>query len=163
MARLSSRNGAARATVSAARRWRSLIVLALASLAVATVLSACGGGGDDGSPPFVIDISVDGQLNSRTPLNPGDTVNLMIYAGQSVVLDAGESVLWTLYAGGTVVPDGALVHYGGVDIQATTLSNSAIGITTYAAGTLPASVPITLIATSTHDSAEIGVDVLITN
>jgi len=164
MGRFKNEEDGARGSVRAAtRRWWRLIMLAMASLAAATLLSSCGGGGDDHSSRFLIDISINGTLVSQTQMNPGDTVSVVVYAGESVVLEAGESVVWTMYAGSTPVPNDALVHYGGVDVQATTLSSSAVGITTFAPALLAAPVPITLIATSTYDSAEVGVDLSITN
>ena len=89
---------------------------------------------------------------------------MAIHAGESLVLDAGEPVIWTLYVSGGAVPEGALVHYAGLDIKATTLSQSAVAVDTFATSPLFAAVPITLVATSTVDSAQVAtVDVLITN
>lgn len=137
----------------------------VASFAAAFALSACGGGGDSGSfVGFNIGVVVGGTFVSDTPVAPGGFLNVAVHAGQSLQLDAGEPVVWTMFVGGTSVTGGAHVFYAGVDIVATTLSSSAVVVDTFAASPLQAAVPITLVATSTRDSAQVAtVDVLITN
>jgi hypothetical protein len=69
-----------------------------------------------------------------------------------------------MYVGGSAFSGGARIYYAGADITATTLSQSRIAVDTYAAYRLPASIPITLVATSTYDSAQVAtVNLLITN
>ena len=81
-----------------------------------------------------------------------------------MTLDAGESAVWTLYVRGVAFGGGAQVYYAGANITATTLSRSSVAVDTYAAYLLPASIPITLVATSTYDSAQVAtVNLLITN
>ena len=139
--------------------------MAVASSAAAILLTACGGGGyNDSAGTFVIGVTVGGTFINDTPVAPGGSINLAIYAGQSVTLDAGEPAVWTMYVGGSAISGGALVHYAGVDITATTLSRSAVAVDTYADFRLQASVPVTLVATSTYDSAQVAtVNLLITN
>jgi hypothetical protein len=56
------------------------------------------------------------------------------------------------------------VYYGGANITATTLSRSNVAVDTYAPYLLRSSVPVTLVATSTYDSAQVAtVNLLITN
>ncbi len=66
--------------------------VAVASIAAAVVLSACGGGGyADSSGNFNIGVTVAGQFVSDTPVAPGGSLDLAVRAGQSVRLDAGEA------------------------------------------------------------------------
>jgi hypothetical protein len=136
-----------------------------ASLTAALLLSACGGGVDARLPVnFNIGVTVGGQFVSATPVAPGGSLDLAIHAGQSVSVDAGEPVVWTLLLGGSAVTGAAQVYYAGASITASTLNPSAVVVDSYAAYPLPASVPITLIATSTYDSVQVAtVNLLITN
>ena len=142
-------------------RW---LVLTTA-FASAGFLSACGGGAYvDSTGNFNIGVTVAGQYVNTTPVISGGSLNLAVQAGQSVSLDAGEPAIWTLYVGGSGVSGGAQVYYAGATITATTLSRSSVAVDTYAAFQLPASIPVTLVATSTYDSAQVAtVNLLITN
>jgi hypothetical protein len=142
-------------------RWIALTIVC----AAAAALSACGGGAYiDSAGSFDIGVTVAGQFVGDTPVAAGGALDLAVRAGQSVTFDAGESAIWTLYVGGTAVSGGAQVHYAGADITATTLSHSSIAVDTYAAYALPAPISITLVATSTYDSAQVAtVHLLITN
>ncbi len=135
-----------------------------ASLAALLSLAACGGGGSD-SASFEIGVLIAGQPFGGTRIGPGSSPTISIRAGQSIELDASESVYWTLYVGGSAVSgSGATVYYAGAEITQTALSYSRIVLDTYAANRLFAPVPITLVATSTYDSAQVAtVNVLITN
>ncbi len=135
-----------------------------ASLAVLLSLAACGGGGSD-SGSFEIGVLIAGQPVGGMQIGPGSSPTISIRAGQSIELDASESVYWTLYVGGSAVSgSGATVYYAGAEITQTALSSSRIALDTYAANRLYAPVPITLVATSTYDSAQVAtVNVLITN
>lgn len=141
---------------------RSAIVVA--SLAALMSLSACGGGGD-GGVSFDVGIVVAGQPVSGVAVQPGGVQSITISAGQSIELDASEPVVWTMLVGGSAVTgDNASVYYQGVTITETALSPSRIALDTSAAFFLSAPVPITLIATSTFDSAQVAtVNVWITN
>lgn len=144
---------------------RRVKVLA-ASLASALVLSACGGGGDErASGDFTVGVVVGGQYLGATPVAPGGSVRVVVRAGQSLRVDAGEPVVWTLFIGGSAAnADGVQVRYAGADIAATVLSSSTIQVDTYAAFFLANSVPFTLVATSTYDSAQVvTANVLLTN
>jgi hypothetical protein len=133
------------------------------SRAPADCRSACICGGDS-SGNVAIGVTIGGHPFAESPIVSGGELSVAIHAGESLVLDAGEPVVWTLYVGGGAVPEGALVNYAGVDIRATTLSQSAVAVDTFATSPLFASVPITLVATSTVDSAQVAtVDVSITN
>jgi hypothetical protein len=142
-------------------RWFALV----AACTAAWSLGACGGGGYvDSAGNFNIGVTVAGQFVSDTPVAAGGSLDLAIHAGQSVTLDAGEPAVWTMYVGGSAVSGGAQVYYAGANITATTLSRSSVAVDTYAAYLLPASIPITLVATSTYDSAQVAtVNLLITN
>jgi hypothetical protein len=137
---------------------------AIAALAVALSLSACGGGGTD-AVAFDIGVVVGGQPLSGVAVGPGGSQNIAITAGQSIELDASEPVVWTLEVGGsTVAGSGTTVSYAGATITETVVSDSRIVVDTAAADPLPAPVPVTFIATSTLDSALVAtVNVLITN
>ncbi len=142
-------------------RWIALV----AACAAAWSLSACGGGGYvDSAGNFNIGVTIAGQFVSYTPVASGGSLNLAVHAGQSVTLDAGEPAVWTMYVGGAAVSGGAQVYYAGANITATTLSRSSVAVDTFAVFRLPASIPITLVATSTYDSAQVAtVNLLITN
>ncbi len=133
-----------------------------AALALALSLSACGGGGDSGT--FDVTVVVAGQPNGGT-YGPGSSPTVYVRAGQTIELDASESVDWTLYVGDTAVSgSGTTVHYAGADVTLTAESSSRIAVDTYAAYPLYDSIPMTLVATSTFDSAIVStVNVLITN
>ncbi len=144
-----------------ARRWIGVV----ATCAAVWSLAACGGGGyADSQGNFNIGVSVGGQFVSDTPVSSGGSLDLDVRAGESVVLDAGEPAIWTLYVGGTAVSGGARVFYAGAEITATTLSDSRVAVDTFAAFLLPAPIEVTLVATSTFDSAQVAtVYLLITN
>ena len=137
------------------------------SFVVVFLLSACGGGGGGGDQAvksFNIEVTVGGQLLSNTPVNPGGSLNLAIHAGQSLVLASGEPAVWTLFVGGNAISTGVQVYYAGANITASTLNLEAVAVDTYAAYPLQASIPITLIATSSYDSVNVAtVNLLITN
>ena len=132
-------------------------------LALTLTLAACGGGGSD-SATFDVAVVIAGQPTGAT-YGPGSSPTVYVRAGQSIELDASESVDWTLYVAGTAVSgSGTTVHYAGVDVTLTAESSSRIAVDTYAAFPLSGSIPITLVATSTFDSAVVStVNVLITN
>lgn len=143
----------------------STLRMALVSLTAALLLGACGGGGDARLPGnFNIGVTVGGLTTSNTPVPPGGSINIAIRAGESVSLDAGEPAVWSLFVGGSAVSGSAQVYYAGANITATTLNPSAVLLNTYAPYPLQAAIPITLVATSTYDSAQVAtVNVLITN
>jgi hypothetical protein len=144
---------------------RHRLRMAVASLTAALMLSACGGGADISIPAdFNIGVTVGGQFVGQTPVAPGGSLDLAIRVGQSLILDAGEPVVWTLLVGGSAVSGGARVFFAGADIIATPLNRSTVAVDTSAAFPLRASIPITLVATSTFDSVQVAtVNLLITN
>ena len=136
---------------------------AMSLLAISLALSACGGGGSD-SGTFDVTVVIAGRPTGGT-YGPGSSPTVYLRAGQTIELDASESVDWTLYVAGTAVSgSGTTVHYAGADVTLTAQSSSRIAVDTYAAFPLIGSIPITLVATSTFDSALVStVNVLITN
>ena len=136
---------------------------AVSLLALVLTLSACGGGGSD-SGAFDVTVAIAGQPTGGT-YGPGSSPTVYVRAGETIELDASESVYWTLYVAGTAVSGtGTTVHYAGADVTLTAESSSRIAVDTYAAYPLASSIPITLVATSTFDSATVAtVNVLITN
>lgn len=145
-------------------RFRRLRI-AFGALAAALVLSACGGGGDVGPAGNLnIGVTVGGVFVDNTPVAPGGSINVVVRAGQSLSLDAGEPVVWTVYVGGTSVTGGSQVFYAGVDLLVTTVSPTTVLLDTFAAFLLPSPVAVTLVATSTFDSVQVAtVNLLITN
>jgi len=139
--------------------------MAVAALTAALALSACGGGGYvDSAGNFSIGVTLDGRFVSDSPVVSGGSLDLAIRAGQSVIFDAREAVVWTMFVGGSAISGGAQVRYAGVDILVTTLNPSTVAVDTFAAFPLQTSVPMTLVATSTYDSAQVAtVNLLITN
>ncbi len=138
----------------------------LASLVSAVLLSACGGGADvRASGDFRVGIVVGGQYLGATSVAPGGSVRVVVRAGQSLRVDAGEPVVWTLFIGGSAVDaNGVQVRYAGADLAATVVSSTAIQVDTYAPFLLANSIPFTLVATSTYDSAQVvTANVLMTN
>ncbi len=136
-------------------------LLAVACIAAVLPLTACGGGGGDVT--LGIGVLIGGQ-----PVGGGGyslTQNVALRAGQSIELDANEPVVWTLQVGTTSFQGfNTSVYYQGVTITETALSPSRIVLDTSTPFFLTASVPITLYAVSTYDSAIVAaVNVLITN
>ena len=131
----------------------------------AWTLSACGGGAYvDSAGNFNIGVTVAGQFVSDTPVSSGGTLDLVVRAGQSVVLNAGEPAVWTVYVGGVAATGGVRVYYAGAEITATTLNQSSVAVDTYAAHRLAAPIAVTLVATATYDSAQVATgNLLITN
>ncbi len=142
-------------------RWRASAAVCVS----AWVLGACGGGAYvDSAGNFNIGVTVAGQFVSDTPVSSGGTLDLVVRAGQSVVLNAGEPAVWTVYVGGVAATGGVRVYYAGADITATTLNSSSVAVDTYAAYRLAAPIAVTLVATATYDSAQVAtVNLLITN
>lgn len=135
----------------------------LALLAAAASLSACGGGGD-AYVTLDLGILVGGLVVSGPPVYSGGHRAITMYAGQSIQLDANEPVYWTLLVGGSSVASGTTVVYGGLAVTHTAISDSRTIVDTGARFPLANPVAMTLIATSTIDSAQVAtVDVLVTN
>lgn len=135
----------------------------LALLVVAASLSACGGGGG-ASVSLDIGVQVGGVVVSSPPVASSGHRSVAMYAGQSIELDANEPVYWTLLVGGSGVVGSATVFYAGLAITQTTISDSRIVVDTSSRFALASPVPMTLIATSTFDSAQVAtIDVLVYN
>ena len=152
---------------SAAARVR-VWVSVVAACAAAWTLSACGGGAyADSAGNFNIGVTVAGRFVSDTPVASGGSLDLAVRAGQTVMFDAGEPAVWTMYVGGSAVSGGAQVsqvYYAGADIGFNSSSRSSVTVQTYAAYPLQVAIPITLVATSTYDSAQVAtVNLLLTN
>ena len=136
----------------------------IASLVAALLMSACGGSAD---PVVSVDVGIliGGQPVGGVLVKPGGAQNISVSAGQSIELDASEPVRWTLEVGGTAVTGGGVtVYYQGVSVTVTALSSSRIALDTYAPYRTMVTVPVTLTAISTIDSAQVAtVNVLILN
>lgn len=138
----------------AARAGRVLAASTLAALTLA--LAACGGGGYDGGSVSLGVTVVAGGQTVDTVYQGGRASTINVPVGQSIELDASEPVVWTLYVGNTAISGDSTVRYGGVDVTVTVLSASRVAIDTYSPYALVQSVPITMIATSTYDSAQVA-------
>ncbi len=155
----------ARGTASTVRQRALRWLAAVAACAAALVVSACGGGAYvDSAGNFNIGVTVAGFFTGYTPVTSGGSMWLTVRAGQSVTFDAGEPAIWTMYVGGSAIGSGVQVYYAGANILATALNQSSVAVSTHATFALPASIPITLVATSLYDSAQVAtVHLLITN
>ena len=134
------------------------------AVTVVLLLSACGGGGDGGSASVNIGVSVAGQTKRDLVVQHGGSTNLAVLAGDRVILNAGEPVFWTLFVGGAAVSPGVKVFYAGTSLVFTTLNASTVALDTFSDFPLAGPVAVTLVATSTFDSAQIAtVNILITD
>ncbi|MEX8520741.1 MAG: hypothetical protein AB3X44_19735 [Leptothrix sp. (in: b-proteobacteria)] len=133
-----------------ARAGRALAASVLAALTL--TLAACGGGGS-GSLDVAV---VVGGRTVDTVNQGGQASTINVPVGQSIELDASEPVVWTLYVGNTSISGNSTVFYGGVEVQVTALTASRVAIDTYSSYALTQSVPITMVATSTYDSAQVA-------
>lgn len=138
---------------------------AAVTIASALLLTACGGGGGDSGPANInIGVLVAGQAQPDLVLGQGGSTSLAIFAGDSVILEAREPVIWTLFVGGAAVGTGVEVFYAGLNLTATRLDAFTVALDTFAAFPLAGPVGVTMVATSTFDSALVArVDILITN
>lgn len=145
--------------ISTNRRRLASWAMATSVVASSLLFSGCGGGG---SVTYFVTAAVDGQPMGG--YGPGSST-LYVRAGQSIELDAAEPVFWTLYIGNTAITTiGSTVYYAGAEVTLTAETASRIAVDTYAAAPLSYTVPMTLVATSTIDSAQVAtVNVLITN
>jgi hypothetical protein len=136
-------------------------LVAATLLASSLLLTGCGGG--DGSSSFYLTALVGGQ--NMGSYGTGSSGTLYVRAGQYFELDANEPVVWTLYVGDTAVTGtGTSIQYAGAVVTLTAESDSRIAVDTYGTGPLIDPVPVTLVATSTYDSARVAtVNTLITN
>ena len=132
-----------------------------ATAALVLALAGCGGGGSSDS--FYVTAYVDGTTSGT--YGPNDTTPISLHAGQAIELDAAEPVVWTLYVGNTAVSaTGATVQYGNALVTLSAESDSRILVDTGSVGPIGGSVGMTLVATSTYDSAQVAVvDVFITD
>ena len=141
-------------------------LVAVVAIASASLLTACGGGGDDGGGVASVNIGVfvAGQPQRDLVVSQGGSTNLALFAGDSVILEAREPVFWTLFVGGAAVGTGLEVFYAGLNLTATRLDAYTVALDTFADFPLAAPVAVTMVATSSFDSALVArVDILITN
>ena len=137
---------------------------AVLAVAGALLLTACGGGGDNGAASINIGVAVAGQPQRDLIVGQGGSTSLALFAGDSVILEAREPVSWTLFVGGAAVGTGVEVFYAGLNLTATRLDAYTAALNTFAAFPLARPVTVTMVATSTFDSALVArVDILITN
>ena len=120
--------------------------------------------GGDAYATLDIGVLVGGVVVSGPPVYSGGHRSITMYAGQSIQLDANEPVYWTLLVGDSSVVGSVTVVYAGLAITQTAISDSRIIVDTSSRFGLVNPVQMTLIATSTIDSAQVvTVDVLVTN
>lgn len=138
---------------------------AVVAIASALLLTACGGGGDEsGAASVNIGVFVAGQPQRDLVVSQGGSTNLALFAGDSVILEAREPVIWTLFVGGAAVSTGLEVFYAGLNLTATRLDAYTVALDTFADFPLAAPVAVTMVATSSFDSALVArVDILVTN
>jgi len=135
---------------------RSLPRLAAAAC-LAFALTACGGGGDDGSVTFDIGVIVAGQPLSSGYIHSGSSQSISVWAGDSLQLDASEPVVWSLQVAGTSVSgSGTTVYYGGIGVTIDTISASRILVDTFDTSAFSTPVVLTFTATSTYDAAVVS-------
>lgn len=136
-------------------------------LAIVLALSGCGGGGEDKIPfpAFEIGALVNGQPVAGVDVLPGMRQTIFIVAGQSFELDATHPVAWTVSVGGSVIPgSGNTISSGGITIHESLITDFQFAATTFATSPLPASLQITLDATSLEDPRQVAtVDVVVRN
>lgn len=138
---------------------------AVVTIAGALLLTACGGGGDDsGGASINIGVLVAGQAQPDLVIGQGGSTSLAIFSGDSVILEAREPVIWTLFVGGVAVGTGVEVFYAGLFLTATRLDAFRVALDTFADFPLATPVGVTMVATSTFDSALVArVDILVTD
>lgn len=140
------------------RKFTALVALAL-------LLTACGGGGDSGPPPLEINAFVGGRPVPGFVAFPGVRPALFVPFGQSFELDASRPVAWNVFVGGVLVPGrGNTLTSNGTSIQETVATNAQYVGTTF--GFAPGATPfqITLVATSLEDPGQAAtIDVVVTN
>ena len=137
---------------------------AVVAIAGALLLTACGGGGDSGTAGINIGVLVAGQPQRDLVVGQGGSTSLALFAGDSVALAAREPVTWTLFVGGAAVGTGVEVFFSGLHLTATRLDAFTVALDTFADFPLTRPVAVTMVATSTFDSALVArVDILITN
>ena len=143
------------------------MVAGVFAVSSALLLTACGGGGDDlggGSTSINIGVAVAGQPQRDVIVGQGGSTNLALFAGDSVILDAGEPVTWTLFVGGAAVGPGVEVFYAGLNLTASKLDAFTVALDTFADFPLAAPVAVSLVATSPFDLAQVAtVNILVTN
>lgn len=162
----SRRLGSSQRGVSIALPQSGRALAAVVAIAGALLLTACGGGGgdDSGAASVNIGVLVAGQPRPDLVVGQGGSTSLALFAGDSVILEAREPVIWTLFVGGAAVGTGVEVFYAGLNLTATRLDAFTVALDTFAAFPLARPVGVTMVATSTFDSAPVArVDILITN
>ena len=134
-------------------------------VALAFLLTACGGGGDD-SPAFLeIDATVGGRPVPGFIAFPGTRPALFVPVGQSFELDASRPVAWSVFIGGVFVPGrGNTFTSNGTSVQETVVTNAQYVASTFGFAPGPTPFQITIVATSLEDPGQVAtVDVLVTN
>lgn len=132
---------------------RSRVVRALVAVVAAAALAGCGGGGSDVG--FDLGVVVGGQPLS--PVFAGQPVNIAMFAGQSIELDASESAVWYFAVNDSpLFGSGTTVVVQGLAITQSDLSPSRVVIDTALIGPTVLPIFVTLSATSTFDAAQVA-------
>ena len=136
-----------------------------ALVALAFLLTACGGGGDSSPPSLEINAFVGGRPVPGFVAFPGARPALFVPFGQSFELDANRPVTWSVFIGGVFVPGrGNTLTSNGTSIQETVATNAQYVGTTFGFAPGPTPFQITIVATSLEDPGQVAtVDVLVTN
>ena len=138
----------------------------LAFIAVAFVLTACGGGGDSSGPPLVeINALVGGKPVPGFVALPGSRQAISVPVGFSFEFDATRPVNYIVIIDGVQAPGrGNTYTKNGTSVKETNINNAQYVASTF--GFTPGPVPfqLTIVATSLEDPGQvITLDVFVTN
>ena len=138
----------------------------LTFVAVAFVLTACGGGGDDSGPPLVeVSAQVGGQTVPGFVALPGSRQAISVPVGLSFEFFASRPVSWRVFIDGNLAPGvGNTYTKNGTSVQEISITNAQFRANTF--GFTPGPVPfqLTIVATSLEDPGQVTtIDVFVTN
>ena len=138
----------------------------LAFVAVAVLLTACGGGGDSSGPPLVeINALVGGRPVPGFVALPGSRQALSVPVGLSFELDATRPVNYIVFVNGVQAPGrGNSYTKNGTSVQETSINNAQFVASTCGFSPGPVPFQLTIVATSLEDPGQvIPIDVFVTN
>ena len=144
---------------------RSIIRNFLAPIAAASLLAACGGGGNDVGPPALeVHAVVNGSFAQNFAVFAGTRQALAVPVGLPFELNASRPVAWNVFIGGVLVPgQGNTYTFAGTSVQETVITNAQYAARTFGFAPLTP-FQITIVATSLEEPGQVTtVDVLVTN